>query len=136
MYSFQEWLNEGKFSKAMLGLAMALPPAAYFVAKNEPSVIEPEVTYDIKVVPQEESLYYIVTFNYINARRQDNPSLIRRFKQEAKDAVIDRILDDKGLAFKVGDRTIRTAGINKLEFVEIQLMPASNKIQVIMKTGT
>ena len=136
MYSFQEWLNEGKFSKAMLGLAMALPPAAYFVAKNEPSLIEPEVTYDIKVVPQNDELYYVVTFNYINARRQDNPSLIRRFKQEAKDAVIDKILDDKGLAFKVGDHTIRTAGINKLEFVDINLQPTLNKIEVIMKTGS
>lgn len=136
MYSFQEWINEGKFSKAILSVAMALPPTAYFVARNEPSVIEPEVTYDIKVVPQDGSLYYVVTFNYIDVRRQDNPSLIRRFKQEAKDAVIEKILDDKGLAFKVGDHTIRTAGINKLEFVDINLQPALNKIEIIMKTGS
>lgn len=135
MYSFQEWLNENKFSKAMLGIAMALPPAAYFVAKNEPSVIEPEVTYNVKVVPQNDELYYVVTFNYINAHRQDNPSLIRRFKQEAKDAVIEKILDDKGLSFDIGGKKIRTAGINKLEFADIKLMPALNKIEVIMKTG-
>ena len=134
MITFNEWLGKNKIKAGITGLALAGSPFAYNLVKNEPSIIEPEVTYEIKVIPKTKELYYVVTFSNINIGNHDYPVLIRRFKQEAKDAVIDKILDDKSISFKTGNQIIRTAGINKLEFVDIKFDTDAHTIKIIMKT--
>ncbi len=134
MITFHEWLGSNKIKAGMAGLALAVSPFAYKIVTDEPSTTEPEVTYDIKVIPKTKELYYVVTFSNTNIGNHDYPVLIRRFKQEAKDAVIDKILDDKSISFKTGNQIIRTAGINKLEFVDIKFDTDAHTVTIIMKT--
>jgi len=133
MILFSEWLQENKLAKALLGAATVAAPLGFLISPNNPSTVEPEVTYNLVVQDKPDALYYQVQFNNINFDKSDMPALIRRYKQEAQDAVIDKILDDTGITFKVGNFPIRTAGINKLSFEKLDTRKDKGTLNIVLR---
>jgi hypothetical protein len=134
MQLFSEWLGQDRLKKALLGLAAASAgTAGYLVSPNNPSVTEPEVTYNILAKEESDGIHFHVVFKNINYDRYGMPTLIRQYKKEAQDAVIDKILDDTGITFKVGNMPIRTAGINKLSFEKLNTRPDLGTLEIIMR---
>jgi len=133
MVLFSEWLQENKLAKVLLGAATAAAPLGFLISPNNPSTVEPEVTYNLVVQDKPDALYYQVQFNNINFDKNDMPSLIRRYKKEAQDAVIDKILDDNGITFKVGGFPIRTAGLNKLSFEKLDSRRDKGTLNIVLR---
>lgn len=133
MLDFKTWLHENKAGLGMLGLALLTAPTATYLLKNKPSSVMPEVTYNIKMTKKEDGLYYTVIFHNIDFDNSDNPALIRQYKREAMDAVIDTVVNMQGIVVPVDNMMMRTANLKGLGFEAIELKPNTKEIYVILK---
>lgn len=133
MLDFKNWLYENKAGLGMLGLALLTAPTATYLLKNKPSSVMPEVTYNIKMTKKEDALYYTVIFHNVNFDNSDNSSLIRQYKREAMDAVIDTVVNMQGIVVPMNNIMMRTANLKGLGFESLELKPETNEIYVVLK---
>ena len=133
MKSFMNWLNENMYSKGDLALALAATPLFYFLSHNQPSSTQPEVTYDLKLKQDKHGIFYTVIFKNIDFGTISYPQIIRRYKQEATDIVIDTVLDTQSLEIPDGPLKIRTASLKGLSFEDINLNREEKTVTIIMK---
>jgi len=130
---FHEWMNENKVRAGILAAALAASPLFYSLAHNQASRIQPETTYSIKLHHDGRDILYAVNFENVEFKTMPYPALIKRYKNEARDAVIDTVLDTQSLTIPDGPLKIRTASLRGLTFEDIELKPDENKITVILK---
>jgi hypothetical protein len=133
MLTFKGWLNENKAGLGMLGLALLTAPTATYLLKNKPSSVMPEVTYNIKMTKKLDGLYYTVVFHNVNFENSNNPALIRQYKREAMDAVIDTVVNMQGIVVPVDTMFVRTASLKGLSYEALELKPETNEIYVVLK---
>jgi hypothetical protein len=133
MQTFKHWLKENKLGLGMLGMALLSAPTAAYLVANAPSKIMPEVTYNIKMDKKTDGLYYTVIFNDVNFDNPDNPTLIRQYKREAMDVVIDTVVNMQGIEVPVDNIMIRTASLKGLTYEDIKLLPNEKKVIVTLK---
>jgi hypothetical protein len=133
MQTFKRWLKENKLGLGMLGMALLTAPTAAYLVANQPSKVMPEVTYNIKMDKKNDGLYYTVMFNDVNFDNPDNPTLIRQYKREAMDVVIDTVVNMQGIAVPVDNIMIKTASLKGLTYEDIKLLPNENKVVVTLK---
>lgn len=133
MLTFKHWLKENKLGLGMLGMALLTAPTAAYIVANAPSKIMPEVTYNIKMDKKNDGLYYTVTFNDVNFDNPDNPTLIRQYKREAMDVVIDTVVNMQGIEVPIDNIMIKTASLKGLTYEDIKILPDENKVVVTLK---
>lgn len=133
MLTFKHWLKENKLGLGMLGMALLTAPTAAYIVANAPSKIMPEVTYNIKMDNKNDGLYYTVTFNDVNFDNPDNPTLIRQYKREAMDVVIDTVVNMQGIEVPIDNIMIKTASLKGLTYEDIKILPDENKVVVTLK---
>ncbi len=117
----------------MLGMALLTAPTAAYLVANAPSKVMPEVTYNIKMDKKNDGLYYTVIFNDVDFYKPDNPTLIRQYKREAMDVVIDTVVNMQGIEVPIDNIMIKTASLKGLTYEDIKLLPNENKVVVILK---
>ncbi len=127
------WLNENMYSKGALALALASTPLFYFLSHNQPSAIQPEVTYDLKLKYDKHGIFYTVVFKNVDFGTMSYPEIIRRYKQESRDVVIDTVLDTQSLEIPDGPLKIRTASLKGLSYEDIDLNRDEKKVTIILK---
>ena len=133
MQTFKHWLKENKLGLGMLGMALLTAPTAAYIVANAPSKVMPEVTYNIKMDKKNDGLYYTVIFNDVDFYKPDNPTLIRQYKREAMDVVIDTVVNMQGIEVPIDNIMIKTASLKGLTYEDIKLLPDENKVMVILK---
>jgi hypothetical protein len=80
-----------------------------------------------------DGLYYTVIFNDVDFYKPDNPTLIRQYKREAMDVVIDTVVNMQGIEVPIDNIMIKTASLKGLTYEDIKLLPNENKVVVILK---
>ena len=133
MKLFHQWLTENKLKSGLLAATLAASPLFYSLATNQPGRNQLETTYSIKLHHDGKTILYTVTFENVDFKTMPYPALIKRYKNEARDAVIDTVLDTQSLTIPDGKLKIRTASLKGLSYEDIQLLPDEGKIIVVLK---